>query len=134
MRKCAEGFYVDYWRIRKRKRAEKQEIEKVSPSEEELEVCAYIQNIIMRAGKDIGWIRYKRNSSNYVDVLCLYTFLKFKFTKKEKYIIVKRETIKDHTFIVEPFVMLQMVLKSMRVDIAGSIGIKLCKDRGSAGI
>ena len=80
----------------------KQEIEKVSPSEEELEVCAYIQNIIMRAGKDIGWIRYKRNSSNYVDVLCLYTFLKFKFSKKGKYIIVKHEAIKDHTFTVEP--------------------------------
>lgn len=84
------------------KEQEKQEIEKVSPSEEELEVCAYIQNIIKQAGNDIGWIRYKRNNSNYVDVLCLYTFLKFKFSKKGKYIIVKREAIKDHTFAVEP--------------------------------
>ena len=69
-------------------------IEKITPSDEELEICAYIQKIISANGEnDTSWLRYKKNSSNYIDVSCLYTMLKFKVAKKGKYIIVEKNAV-----------------------------------------
>lgn len=70
-------------------------IEKITPSDEELEICAYIQKIISANGtNDISWLRYKKNSSNYIDVSCLYTMFKFKVAKKRKYFIVEKKAVK----------------------------------------
>mgnify|MGYP000908856782 FL=1 len=70
-------------------------IEKITPSDEELEICAYIQKIISANGtNDISWLRYKKNSSNYIDVSCLYTMFKFKVAKKGKYFIVEKKAVK----------------------------------------
>jgi DNA polymerase III epsilon subunit family exonuclease len=81
---------------------EKKQIEQAAPAKEELEVCAYIQNIIEKNGRDISWLRYSRNSNNYVDVTCLYTFLKFKFSKKGKYVIVRNNIASGIDMPTEP--------------------------------
>ncbi|MCQ9210589.1 exonuclease domain-containing protein [Granulicatella seriolae] len=81
---------------------QKKKIEKMVPDKHELEVCAFIQNIIMRKGGEVRWIRYRKNSNNYVDVTCLYTFLKFKFAKKGSYIIVRNEAANEINLPVEP--------------------------------
>lgn len=64
------------------------------PEQEELEVCAFLLNDLKKRKADISWVRFRKNSSNYVDIVCLYTYLKFKFAKKGKYIIIpEKETI-----------------------------------------
>lgn len=64
------------------------------PTQEELEVCAFLLNDLIKRKADTSWVRFRKNSSNYVDVTCLYTYLKFKFAKKGKYIIIsEKETI-----------------------------------------
>lgn len=73
---------------------EKRHIEAAVPTQEELEICAFLLNDLMKRGADISWIRFRKNSSNYVDVVCLYTYLKFRFVKKGKYMIIaEKETI-----------------------------------------
>lgn len=81
---------------------QKKRSEKIAPSIEELEVCAYIQDIIVRNGGDAEWLRYRKDSGNYVDITYLYSFLKFKFSKNGKYIIIKREASKEITLETEP--------------------------------
>lgn len=70
---------------------ERKSMEKSRPSDEELEICGYIQKMINDDGHDVSWLRYRKNSGNYVDVSCLYSFLKFKLAKKGKYIIVNKK-------------------------------------------
>ncbi|WP_346698739.1 3'-5' exonuclease [Catenibacillus scindens] len=59
-------------------------LEKSKPCDEEMEICAYIQNCIMKKGGDSKWLGFYKNSSNYVDVSYLYSILKFKCAKKGK--------------------------------------------------
>ena len=68
---------------------EKRQVEKSKPSLQELEVCAYIQTIISQKGGDTEFLRFRKNRSGYVDVYCLYNFLKFKVSKKGSYILIK---------------------------------------------
>lgn len=70
--------------------SERKQIEQATPLAEELAVCAFIQSVIVKNGGDTRWLRYRKNSSNYIDVTCLYTFIKFKFAKKGRYIIINR--------------------------------------------
>lgn len=70
---------------------ERKQLAAIIPSQEELEVCAFLLNDLMQRKADISWVRYRKNSSNYVDVTCLYTYLKFKFAKKGKYIIIPQK-------------------------------------------
>lgn len=70
---------------------ERKQIEQETPTKEELAVCAYIQRIIEVNGGDTHWLRYRKSSSNYIDATCLYTYLKFKFSKKGRYIIVNHK-------------------------------------------
>ena len=51
--------------------AEKKGMELSKPNPQELEVCAYIQNIISQRGGDIKLLRFRKNRSGYVDVCCL---------------------------------------------------------------
>ena len=69
--------------------------EKAAPGEEELEVCAFIQDFIVRNGGDTDLLRFHKQSSGHIDVSCLYTVLKFKFAKKGKYIIVEKTAAND---------------------------------------
>ena len=81
---------------------EKQKLEQTTPTEREQVICAYIQDLISKQGGDISWLRYSKNSSNYVEVSCLYTFLKFKFSKKGNYLLVKKNYSAIRNFITEP--------------------------------
>lgn len=80
---------------------ERKQIESSSPSQEELEVCAFLLNDLMKRGADTSWIRFRKNSGNYVDITCLYTYLKFKFAKKGKYIIVAESETRNISLPVE---------------------------------
>lgn len=73
--------------------AETLKYQKSIPLENELEVCAFIQNCIASKGADINNLRFIRVSNNYVKAMCLYSFLTFKFSNKGNYIVVKT----DHT-------------------------------------
>lgn len=79
-----------------------QYIKRSRPSDEEREVCAYIQDIIVKNGGDTEWLGFAKNSSNYVEVKYLYSILKFKFAKKGKYIIIKTKDMKNLNFYSEP--------------------------------
>ncbi len=57
-------------------------------SDEELEICAVIQDAIIQRGGNSQWIRFYKHSAGYVDVCNLYTIIKFKFASKGKYIII----------------------------------------------
>lgn len=73
---------------------EKKQLAAIVPEQEELEVCAFLLNDLIKRKADTSWVRFRKNSSNYVDIVCLYTYLKFKFAKKGKYIIIpEKETI-----------------------------------------
>ena len=70
--------------------AEKQEklMEAKRLTNEELEVCAVIQDAIIQRGGSSQWISFTKSSSGYVEAHNLYTFLKFKFANKGQYIII----------------------------------------------
>lgn len=74
-------------------RKEKERMEKRRPRDEEFEVCATIQNLLKNKGFDTSWLRFGRNSNGYIDVTCLYIFLRFKFTKKGNYILIKNSAV-----------------------------------------
>ena len=65
-------------------------MENRKPSEEEMEVCAVIQNMILSRNGNVDLLGFYKNSSGYVGVYYLHNIIKFKFAKKGKYIIVDR--------------------------------------------
>ena len=65
-----------------------EQIEKSHPAGEELEICAYIQKMILDRGGDVKHLRYYKNSGGYVDVISTCSLIKFKIATKKKYIIV----------------------------------------------
>ena len=81
------------------------ELEKSRPSDEEREICAYIQDCIVKNGGDAQWLGFYKNSSNYVDVSYLYSILKFKCAKKGKYIIVEKIALDKVNYYTEPCTM-----------------------------
>ena len=64
-------------------------IEESKPTEHELEVCAYIQNLLVEHNADLSAVRYRRDRSGYVLICCYHTFLKFKIGKKGQYLLVE---------------------------------------------
>ena len=78
------------------------ELEKSKPCDEEREICAFIQDCIVKNGGDAQWLGFYKNSSNYVDVSYLYSILKFKCAKKGKYIIVEK-LYREQKISVEQF-------------------------------
>ena len=80
---------------------EKRQIEQSKPNSQELEVCAFIQNAIFQKGGDTKLLRFRKNSSGYVDVCCLYTFLKIKFAKKGAYILIRSSCPATKNYITE---------------------------------
>lgn len=80
---------------------EKLYFEQSKPSSQELEVCAYVQSVIADRGGNTELIRFRKNNSGYVDVSCVYNFLRFKFAKKGKYIIVKKNKHIEKLYITE---------------------------------
>lgn len=80
-------------------------LEKNKPSEEEMEVCAVIQNMIASRNGNTDLLGFYKNSSGYVDVYYLYNIIKFKFAKKGKYIIVAKKMKGIENFTKEPCTM-----------------------------
>ena len=89
---CADGAIEE----------ENAQIERSTPTEEELEVCAVIQKILSDSGKDISLLGFRKNSNGYVDVSFLYAILKFKFAKKGRYIILDSDASKTTSLPIEP--------------------------------
>ena len=81
---------------------EKRKFEQSKPNQQEFEVCAFVQNIILQRGADTKLLGFRKNSSGYVDVCCLYTFLKIKFTKKGSYILIKSDCPEVENYVTEP--------------------------------
>ena len=80
---------------------EKRQLEQSKPNLQELEVCAFIQNVISQKGGDTKLLRFRKNSSGYVDVCCLYTFLKVKFAKKGAYILIRSNCPATENYVTE---------------------------------
>ena len=59
-----------------------------SLSDEELEVCAVIQDAIICRGGNSRWMGFHKNSNGYISVHNFYPFVKFKFVSKGQYIII----------------------------------------------
>lgn len=68
------------------------------PDSEEMEVCAYIQDPIIKNGGDSKLMSFYKNSSRYIDVRYMCNIVKFKFAKKGKYIIVKKEAVANNSY------------------------------------
>lgn len=58
-------------------------------------VLSYILNLIEDNGYSSEYLSARKNSGGYIDVCCLYKFLKYKFSKKGKYIIIPSIYKKD---------------------------------------
>lgn len=67
---------------------EKIKVAKSKPTEEEKEIFAIIADSMRKNGCSTHNLRTYRNSSNYVDVLDVYTVLKYKLGKKKSYIVL----------------------------------------------
>lgn len=80
-------------------------MERSKPSEEEMEVCAVIHNIISSRNGNTDLLGFYKNSSGYVDVYYLYSIIKFKFAKKGKYIIVAKDLKGIEKYTKEPCTM-----------------------------
>lgn len=80
-------------------------MEKSKPSEDEMEVCAIIQNMITSRNGDTDLLGFYKNSSGYVDVYYLYNIIKFKFAKKGKYVIVPKNLKGIEKYAKEPCTM-----------------------------
>lgn len=108
--------------------AEKKGMELSKPNPQELEVCAYIQNIISQRGGDIKLLRFRKNRSGYVDVCCLYNCLKFKFAKKGKYILIKNNYLATKNYITEPCTQSEGGTEYLRVYFASPFDLEGLSD------
>lgn len=83
---------------------EKEELkkEKLKLTQEELEICAFIQKIISEHCDDVSLLGFRKNSSGYIEVGCFYKFLKFKCSKKSNYLLVKSDCEKLSNYTTEP--------------------------------
>lgn len=89
--------------------------EKNVPINEELQVCAYIQNILKENGM-VNQISFYRNNSKYVDIrvngVC---FLKFKLAKRKRYIICIKDKINLEGLVYEDCTEVEGGNKNIRV-------------------
>jgi DNA polymerase III epsilon subunit family exonuclease len=104
------------------------QIEKSKPTNEELEVCAYIQDILLRNGGDAEWLRFSKNSGNYVDVTYCYSMFKFKSSKNGKYIIVEQNAIKNFKLATELCTESEGGTKNIRVYFNNPFDLEPLKD------
>lgn len=63
---------------------------------------AYIVNLINENGLDTDYLGAKKTSNGYISVTCLYHFLKYRFTKNGKYLIVRKKDGKNCNLQLEP--------------------------------
>ena len=97
-----EPDLVEINHIEKTSETREQHLEKEGITQQELEVCAYIQTLIAEQGGNTKKLRYQRNSSGYLEVRCFYPFLKIKFSKKGKYILIEETCPIISKYNIEP--------------------------------
>lgn len=107
---------------------EKKQIEQSKPTSQELEICAFIYNTIAQKGGDTKLLRFRKNSSGYVDVCCLYNFLKIKFSKKGKYIIIKSDCLTSANYITEPCIQSEGGTNYVRVFFSSPFELEALSD------
>lgn len=93
----------------------KADLDLITPSAEELEVCAIIQDCLERNYCDTSILRFRKDSSGYVASKCLYTFNRFKFAKKGKYIIISAEAADSTSLPKRPCTVTEGGTKRVRV-------------------
>ena len=77
-------------RIQNKKREmRKKQAKRIDLTPQELEVCAYIQNVIREKGGDTQWLRFEKNGNCIAVTYPLEPFLKFKILKKGSCLLVK---------------------------------------------
>lgn len=64
-------------------------------------VFAYIEKLINDNGLNIDFLGARKNASAYINICYLYSFIKYKFSKKGKYIIVSNDFSKNLELPVE---------------------------------
>lgn len=64
-------------------------------------VFAYIEKLINDNGLNIDFLGARKNASGYINICYLYSFIKYKFSKKGKYIIVSNDFSKNLELPVE---------------------------------
>lgn len=71
-------------------------------TDEQKEWCAYIQDQLVKSGFDTEYLVFRGQSANYISCEYVYTFLKIKFAKKQKYIIAQKGKFKVSEYSTEP--------------------------------
>lgn len=82
--------------------AQERYFEESRPNEEEMEVCAYIQDVIAKTDRDIELLHFTKYQKGYVSAYYLYEILRFRFLKKGKYIVIKKEDLPEGMNWTEP--------------------------------
>ncbi len=108
-------------------RFEKQ-AEKKKLAEDELEICAVIQNAILIRGGNNQWLRFYKNSNGYVDVCNLYTFIKFKFAKKGSFIIIPSDITTPSALPVEKCTVTEGGTSNVRLYFSSPMNIDFLGD------
>ena len=103
---------------------QRQQIELCMPAPEEMEVCAYIQNIVEQHGEDTSLIRFVKYNSGHVSGNVFSSFVKFKFTKKGNYILVKSDFPLPAGFTIEPCTGDEGVTENVRVYFSSPFDLK----------
>lgn len=103
----AENCGYILWNLLKRAMAdiEKERLrnEQARPTQEEFEVCAYIQRMIADQGGDPTALRYHRTITGYVDArVYQLNFLRMKIAKKGNYLIMKKDCHLTDSLCCEP--------------------------------
>ena len=103
-------------------------IDNRKPSEEEMEVCAVIQNMILSRNENVDLLGFYKNSSGYVGVYYLHNIIKFKFAKKGKYIIVDRNLRGIENFTKESCSISEGGYEFIRVFFNSPLELKIFED------
>ena len=75
------------------------------PSDEELEVCAFIQDAIVRSGGSAEGLGFYHGTKGYVKVMRTNRVAKFKFTKKGRYLVLEESEVPEGYPYIEPCTM-----------------------------
>lgn len=125
---CGNIFFNLLELVEKEKEENEIAMEKNKPTEDEVEVCAFIQHLIEARSGDTSLIGFYKNSNGYVDICCLYTVIKFKFSKKGRYIIVDKDLDCVDGFITAPCTMTEGGADYIRLYFKSPLDLEIVGD------
>lgn len=80
---------------------EKKYIQSSRPNEQELEICAFIQDILLKYDVDLSALRFRKDGNGYVFACCYHPFLKFKIGRNGSYVLVDSTLTINSDFYTE---------------------------------